>query len=86
MLLLALRSPVKAVTTTVAAPLRVRVVSFAKPDASIVSVSPPVVPLTVVAPLPVLIVAALPVTSVYAKLTVPVVSAALVSASKLLTV
>jgi hypothetical protein len=59
----ALMSPTKPVTTWLAAPLSVRVVFWAREVALIVSVSPLVVPLTVVAPVPVVIAAALPVTS-----------------------
>ncbi len=54
--------------------------------ALVVSVSPELLPLMVVAPLPVVIVAALSVTSPKARLTEPVVPAASVLASRLLTV
>ena len=60
----ALMSPTRLVTTCWAAPLSLNVVLLARDAALIVNVSPPVVPLTVVAPVPVVIVAALSVTSV----------------------
>ena len=59
----ALISPNKLLTTCCAAPLSVRMVLLAREAASIVRVSPLVVPLTVVAPLPVVMLAALSVTS-----------------------
>ena len=60
----ALISPIRLLTTWLAAPLSVNVVLLASEVASMVRVSPLVVPLTVVAPLPVVIVAALSLTSV----------------------
>ena len=57
-------SPTRLLTTCLAAPLSVNVVLLASEVASMVRVSPLVVPLTVVAPLPVLIVAELSVMSV----------------------
>ena len=55
----ALMSPTRLFTTCWAAPLWLRVVFWLRSAALIVSVSPPELPLTVVAPLPVLMVASL---------------------------
>ena len=82
----ALISPTKPVTTCFAVPLSVNVVLFARLLALMVRVSSLLLALTVVAALPVVMLAVLSLTSEYARFTVPVLPAASVLASRLLTV